>query len=474
MEAFPKHFLWGGATAANQVEGAYQEGHRGLSNIDVIPSGEQRFLVASGKLHYNQIKEGKYPSHYAVDAYHHYKEDLALFAQMGFKVYRFSIGWSRIYPHGDEEKPNEEGLLFYENIINECLKYNIEPLVTINHFDVPLHLVETYGSWRNRQCIDFYLNLCETLFNRFKGKVKYWITFNEINMILHMPFMAAGLMFDASENRDEVCYLATHHELIASAKAVILAHKIDPSMKLGCMLAAGNAYPYSCNPEDVMESIKMDRENYFFADVQCRGFYPTYALKQLERNQISIPFEENDENILKEGIVDFVSFSYYNSLVATSNTELKSTAKGNIFASVENPYLKSSEWGWQIDPLGLRITCNILYDRYQKPLFIVENGLGAIDQFNDGDIQDDYRIDYLRSHLKALNDAINIDGVDVLGYTTWGCIDLISASTGEMKKRYGFIYVDADESGNGTLNRYKKKSFSWYQEVIKSNGQNLD
>ncbi len=474
MEAFPKHFLWGGATAANQVEGAYQEGHRGLSNIDVIPSGEQRFLVASGKLHYNQIKEGKYPSHYAVDAYHHYKEDIALFAQMGFKVYRFSIGWSRIYPHGDEEKPNEEGLLFYENIINECLKYNIEPLVTINHFDVPLHLVETYGSWRNRQCIDFYLNLCETLFNRFKGKVKYWITFNEINMILHMPFMAAGLMFDASENRDEVCYLATHHELIASAKAVILAHKIDPSMKLGCMLAAGNAYPYSCNPEDVMESIKMDRENYFFADVQCRGFYPTYALKQLERNQISIPFEENDENILKEGIVDFVSFSYYNSLVATSNTELKSTAKGNIFASVENPYLKSSEWGWQIDPLGLRITCNILYDRYQKPLFIVENGLGAIDQFNDGDIQDDYRIDYLRSHLKALNDAINIDGVDVLGYTTWGCIDLISASTGEMKKRYGFIYVDADESGNGTLNRYKKKSFSWYQEVIKSNGQNLD
>ncbi|MEG2329086.1 6-phospho-beta-glucosidase [Anaerorhabdus sp.] len=474
MEAFPKHFLWGGATAANQVEGAYQEGHRGLSNIDVIPSGEQRFLVASGKLHYNQIKEGKYPSHYAVDAYHHYKEDIALFAQMGFKVYRFSIGWSRIYPHGDEEKPNEEGLLFYENIINECLKYNIEPLVTINHFDVPLHLVETYGSWRNRQCIDFYLNLCETLFNRFKGKVKYWITFNEINMILHMPFMAAGLMFDASENRDEICYLATHHELVASAKAVILAHKIDPSMKLGCMLAAGNAYPYSCNPEDVMESIKMDRENYFFADVQCRGFYPTYALKQLERNQITIPFEENDENVLKEGVVDFVSFSYYNSLVATSNTELKSTAKGNIFASVENPYLKSSEWGWQIDPLGLRITCNILYDRYQKPLFIVENGLGAIDQFNDGDIQDDYRIDYLRSHLKALKDAINIDGVDVLGYTTWGCIDLISASTGEMKKRYGFIYVDADESGNGTLNRYKKKSFSWYQEVIKSNGQNLD
>ncbi|MEG2488832.1 family 1 glycosylhydrolase, partial [Anaerorhabdus sp.] len=247
-----------------------------------------------------------------------------------------------------------------------------------------------------------------------------------------------------------------------------------PSMKLGCMLAAGNAYPYSCNPEDVMESIKMDRENYFFADVQCRGFYPTYALKQLERNQITIPFEENDENVLKEGVVDFVSFSYYNSLVATSNTELKSTAKGNIFASVENPYLKSSEWGWQIDPLGLRITCNILYDRYQKPLFIVENGLGAIDQFNDGDIQDDYRIDYLRSHLKALKDAINIDGVDVLGYTTWGCIDLISASTGEMKKRYGFIYVDADESGNGTLNRYKKKSFSWYQEVIKSNGQNLD
>ncbi|RGC51761.1 6-phospho-beta-glucosidase [Absiella sp. AM29-15] len=474
MSTFPKGFLWGGATAANQCEGGYLEGNRGLSNVDFIPSKENRFAVASGQLDPKCLKDNEYyPSRTAIDMYHHYKEDIALFAEMGFQVYRFSICWSRIFPLGDEDTPNEDGLAFYEDIIDTCLSYHIEPLITINHFDIPIHLIKTYGAWRNRKLIGFYLRLCETLFTRFKGKVKYWITFNEINMILHMPYMAAGLTIQPDENKTEMCYLAAHHELLASAKAVKLAHQIDSDYKVGCMLAAGNMYPYSCNPNDVMESIQKDRENYYFADIQVRGYYPSYALKFLEQNHISLSITEEDKVILSQGCVDFVSFSYYNSGVASADPNLQANAKGNVFPTIENPYLSASEWGWQIDPLGLRITLNALYDRYQKPLIIVENGLGAKDELINGNIDDDYRINYLRDHIQAMKDAILIDGVDLIGYTTWGCIDLISASSGEMKKRYGFIYVDADEDGQGTFKRYKKKSFTWYQQVIASNGEIL-
>lgn len=474
MNTFPTNFLWGGATAANQCEGAYQEDGRGLSNVDLIPSGENRYPVACGDVDPKTLNGERYPSRKAIDAYHHYQEDIALFAEMGFRVYRFSICWSRIFPNGDEAEPNEAGLRFYESVIDECRKYEIEPLVTISHFDVPVHLIETYGSWRNRKMVDFYLNLCRTLFTRFRGKVKYWITFNEINMILHMPYMAAGLTFLPGENKQDVCYTAAHHELIASALAVKLAHETDPNNMVGCMLAAGNAYPHTCNPADVMESIRMDRENYFFVDVQSRGYYPSYALKQMEREDIQIPFTDGDAEILRQGTVDYISFSYYNSMVASADPEVQGTAKGNIFASIENPYLESSEWGWQIDTLGLRITLNSLYDRYQKPLFIVENGLGARDTLDNGAVHDTYRIAYLREHIKAMKDAIRIDGVDLLGYTTWGCIDLISASTGEMRKRYGFIYVDADENCEGSLQRIRKQSFYWYQNVIRTNGAQLD
>lgn len=474
MKKFPETFLWGGATAANQYEGAYQEGNRGLSNVDFIPYGELRFAVASGALDPKCLPAtARFPSREAIDGYHHYKEDIALFAEMGFRVYRFSISWSRIFPKGDELTPNEEGLRFYESVIEECRKYNIEPLITINHFDVPLHLIETYGSWRERRMVDFYLRLCETLFTRFKGMVRYWITFNEINMILHMPYMAAGLSFAKDENKEAVCYRAAHHELIASALAVALAHRIDPNNQIGCMLAAGNMYPYSCKPEDVMESLLKDRENYYFPDIQVHGYYPPYALKELARKQIQLPLLEGDAEILKQGCVDFVSFSYYNSGVASADPKLQATAKGNVFPSIENPYLQASEWGWQIDPLGLRITLNALYDRYQKPLFIVENGLGSNDVLSHDSVEDTYRIDYLREHIRAMRDAVCEDGVDLMGYTTWGCIDLISASTGEMRKRYGYIYVDKDEDHNGTLKRYKKKSFSWYAHVIQSNGENL-
>lgn len=472
--SFPQGFLWGGATAANQCEGAYQEEGRGLANVDVVPYGKDRFPVCMGiKEMLAPDKEHFYPAMNAIDMYHHYKEDIQLFAQMGFKVYRLSIAWTRIFPKGDEKEPNEAGLRFYEDLFKECHKYGIEPLVTITHFDCPIHLIKEYGGWKNRKLIDFYKNLVTVLFTRYKGLVKYWLTFNEINMILHLPFMGAGLVFNEDENQLHAKYIAAHHELVASAEATKIAHEIDPENKVGCMLAGGLVYPYSCSPEDVWKSISKNRENYFFIDVQARGHYPAYAKKMFERENIHLDITKEDERVLEENTVDFVSFSYYSSRCTSADETIEKT-KGNAFASVRNPHLKASEWGWQIDPLGLRSTLNTLYDRYQKPLFIVENGLGAKDVPDEnGYVEDDYRIDYLREHIKAMKDSIDIDGVEIMGFTAWGCIDLVSASTGEMTKRYGFIYVDRDDQGKGTLKRIPKKSFNWYKKVIETNGEEL-
>ena len=472
---FPENFLWGGALAANQCEGGYKEGGRGLTTVDLCPAGENRRKVMEGKIDVLRPLENEYyPSHEAIDFYHRYKEDIALFAEMGFKCLRISIAWSRIFPNGDEKTPNEEGLKFYDSMFDEMLKYGMQPVVTICHFDTPIGIIEKYGGWKNRKFIDFYLNYCEAIFNRYKDKVKYWMTFNEINMILHLPFMGAGVRFKEGDNEIQVKYQSAHHELIASALATKMAHEIIPGSMVGCMLAAGEFYPYSCNPQDVLLAKEKDRENLFFIDVQSRGEYPGYAKRFLREKGIEIKFEEKDEEILKNNTVDFIGFSYYSSRCASSDPEvLKGQTAGNVFKTVRNPNLKVSEWGWQIDPLGLRITCNSLYDRYQKPLFIVENGLGAVDKVEeDGSINDDYRIEYLREHIKAMKEAIK-DGVDLIGYTPWGCIDIVSASTGEMKKRYGFIYVDKDNEGNGTLNRSKKKSFYWYKNVISSNGEEL-
>ncbi|MEG0496843.1 MAG: 6-phospho-beta-glucosidase [Carnobacterium sp.] len=473
--ALRKDFLWGGATAANQCEGGYDKGGRGLANVDVVPIGEDRFSIITGKKKMFDFENNYfYPAKEAIDMYEHYKEDIALFGEMGFKTYRLSIAWTRIFPLGDEAEPNEEGLQFYENLFKECHKYGIEPLVTITHFDCPMHLIEKYGAWRSREMIGFYENLCTVIFRRYKGLVKYWLTFNEINMILHAPFMGAGLYFEEGENEEQVKYQASHHELVASAIATRIAHEVDPENQVGCMLAAGHYYPYSCKPEDIFAAQEADRENYFFIDVQSRGEYPAYALKRLEREGITIQMEEGDLELLKENTVDFISFSYYSSRIVSTDPKVTEKTEGNIFASVKNPYLEESEWGWQIDPLGLRITMNSLYDRYQKPLFIVENGLGAIDVPDaNGYVADDYRIKYLATHLAAMKDAVELDGVDLMGYTNWGCIDLVSASTGEMKKRYGFIYVDRDNEGNGTLTRSKKKSFDWYKNVIATNGEDL-
>ena len=472
---FPKEFLWGGATAANQCEGAYDEDGRGLASVDVIPYGEDRFKVARGEMKMLECDDSHlYPAHYGIDFYHRYKEDIKLFADMGLKCFRFSIAWTRVIPDGDGEVC-DKGLDFYEAVVDECLKYGIEPLITINHFDAPINLINKFGGWKDARMIDAFLKLCEALFKRLGNKVKYWLTFNEINMLLHLPFMGAGILFEEGEEKDQVLYTAAHHELLASAKAVIVAHKMMPDAMVGCMLAAGQFYPFSCNPDDVYKGMEADRDNYFFTDVQARGEYPVWALKRMEKANVKLTISEEDKKILKEGTVDFISFSYYSSRCVSADPEVcKNYAKGNaVFASVKNPYLKASEWGWQIDPLGLRITCNTLYDRYNKPLFIVENGLGAKDIIEDGKIHDTYRIDYMREHIKAMNAVINEDGIPLLGCTFWGIIDLVSASTGEMSKRYGMIYVDKDDKGEGTYNRLKKDSFFWYQKVIKTLGEDL-
>ena len=475
MSSFPNGFLWGGAVAANQCEGGYLEGNKGLATIDVVPVGKDRFPVMLGKMKMFECdNEHYYPSHEAIDFYYNYKEDIALLAEMGFKTFRLSIAWTRIFPNGDDASPNEEGLKFYDNVFDECKRYGIEPLVTIAHFDVPMNLVKTIGGWKNRKMVDYYIKYCKVIFNRYREKVRYWLTFNEINMLIHLPFVGAGLVFEEGEDEQAIKYQAAHHQLVASAKATKIAHEINPDFKIGCMLAAGNTYANTCAPQDVWKSMEKDRENYLFIDVQSRGEYPNYAKKMFERMNIEIRVEYGDEEILKENTVDFISFSYYSSRLTSADPEINAETAGNVFATLKNPYLNASEWGWQIDPLGLRITLNSLYDRYQKPLFIVENGLGAVDRAEEnGNIADDYRIEYLRDHIKAMKDAVNEDGVELIGYTTWGCIDLVAASTGQMKKRYGFIYVDKDDDGNGTLERRRKKSFYWYKEVISSNGEKL-
>ncbi|EPE7781293.1 6-phospho-beta-glucosidase [Yersinia enterocolitica] len=473
VSTFPDGFLWGGALAANQAEGACFEGGKGLTTVDMIPHGEHRLAVKLGQEKRFTLRDDEfYPSHQAIDFYHRYKEDIALMAEMGFTVFRTSIAWSRIYPNGDELTPNAEGIAFYRDLFNECKKHNIEPLVTLCHFDVPMHLVTEYGSWRNRKMVEFFTRYARTCFEAFDGLVKYWLTFNEINILLHSPFSGAGLVFEPNENQEQVKYQAAHHELLASALATKIAHEVNPDNQVGCMLAGGNFYPRTCKPEDVWTALEKDRENLFFIDVQARGAYPAYTKRLFREKGISIATQVGDDDILKH-TVDFVSFSYYASRCASADMNDHNSSAANIVKSLKNPHIQASEWGWGIDPLGLRITMNIMYDRYQKPLFLVENGLGAKDEINpQGEIEDDYRISYLREHIKAMAEAID-DGIPVIGYTSWGCIDLVSASTGEMSKRYGFVYVDRDDLGKGSLARKKKKSFYWYKKVIASNGADL-
>ncbi|ELY2767932.1 glycoside hydrolase family 1 protein [Cronobacter malonaticus] len=462
MKSFPDGFLWGGAVAANQVEGAYLTDGKGLSTSDVQPEGilgpvVERVPGDSG------IKD------VAIDFYHRYPDDIALFAEMGFSCLRVSIGWTRIFPNGDEQEPNEAGLAFYDKLFDELAAHNITPLVTLSHYEMPWGLVTQYGGWGNRETIGFFERYARTVFTRYRNKVKLWLTFNEINMSLHAPMTGVGL---PEESTQAQIYQAIHHQLVASALAVKACHEIIPDAKIGNMLLGGLMYPLTCKPDDVFAALQENRTWQFFGDIQCRGAYPGYMLRYFRDNGISLTITEEDRAALRS-TVDFISFSYYMTGCVTTDEALNQQARGNILNMVPNPHLQSSEWGWQIDPVGLRTLLNVLWDRYQKPLFIVENGLGAKDRVEeDGTINDDYRINYLNDHLVQVREAIE-DGVEVMGYTSWGPIDLVSASKAELSKRYGFIYVDRHDDGSGTLARSRKKSFYWYKDVIASNGGSL-
>ncbi|MGV2928324.1 6-phospho-beta-glucosidase [Macrococcus capreoli] len=478
MTKLSEDFLWGGALAAHQFEGGWNKGGKGPSVVDVLTAGAHGVpRRITDKVEENAF----YPNHEAIDFYSHYKEDIALFAEMGLKVLRTSIAWTRIFPKGDETEPNEAGLQFYDDVFDELLKHNIKPVITLSHFEMPLHLARTYGGFRSRKVVDCFVRFAEVVFERYKDKVEYWMTFNEINnqMDVGNPLFLwtnAGIQVQPDEDARSIMYISAHHQLLASALAVQVGHQINPDFKIGAMVSHVPVYPYSCDPKDIMAAEIANRERFFFPDVQVRGKYPTYALKELERLGVTLPIEPGDEAILKKGTVDYLAFSYYMSTAVKHDAVADPTSilNGGLKGGIDNPYLKSSDWGWTIDPIGLRYVLNTLYNRYQIPLFIVENGFGAIDEVEaDGSINDDTRIDYFRSHIEAVKAAVLEDGVELLGYTPWGIIDVVSFTTGEMKKRYGMIYVDRDNEGNGTMKRSKKKSFEWYKNVIATNGEVL-
>lgn len=478
MGVLKSDFLWGGAVAANQCEGAWNTDGKGISDADICTGGSS----TKSKRITGTIEEGTfYPSHEAIDFYHHYKEDIALFAEMGFKCFRFSIAWTRIFPTGLEEEPNEAGLKFYDGVIDECLKHHIEPLITISHYEMPYALTEKYNGWASRECIDLFVKYAKVLFTRYKGKVKYWLTFNEINCgtmptgnLLSLGILNEGTTdFMNQVDIPQLRFQGLHHQFVASALAVRAGHEIDPDCKIGCMICHITTYPFTCNPDDILKAQQRNQIlNQFCGDVQVRGEYPSFMNRYFEEHDIHVKMEDGDLEIIKNGCVDFYTFSYYMSTCESSDPNQEQTG-GNISGGVKNPYLEASDWGWQIDPKGLRYTLNELYGRYRIPLMVVENGLGAYDKKEaDGSIHDAYRVEYLKKHIEQMKEAVK-DGVDLMGYTPWGCIDLVSASTGEMAKRYGFIYVEKYDDGTGDLSRKKKDSFDWYKQVITTNGEEL-
>lgn len=486
MSKFPEGFMWGGATAANQLEGAWNVDGKGLSVADVAkfkPDIDKKDYVSQWHTYPEDVIAAKktddvtfYPKRHGIDFYHHFEEDIALFAEMGFKCYRLSIAWSRIFPNGDEEEPNELGLQYYDKVFAALKKYNIEPIVTLSHYEMPLHLVEAYGGWEDRRVVAFFVRYSKVCIDRFSNTVRYWLSFNEIDSAFRHAFTTVGIIeenYASKIKAEEAIYQALHHQFLASALVTKYLKEEYPSSKLGCMVTKTMTYPETCKPEDVYLAQKDNRMNSFYTDVQVKGTYPTFIFKYWKDNDFNIRMNSDDLDVLEKNTVDFISFSYYMSIVQSSEADQREKVGGNLTTGVKNPYLPMTDWGWQVDPKGLQISLIDLYDRYGKPLWIVENGLGYNDKVeSDGSIQDDYRIEYFRNHFQAISDAIE-DGVDVRGYTSWGCIDLVSASTSQMSKRYGFIYVDLDDFNKGTLNRTKKKSFNWYRDVISSNGAKL-
>jgi 6-phospho-beta-glucosidase len=482
-KGFPKEFLWGGALSACQAEGAYNIDNKSLTVPEIMKYNAKmdRKSVKHQHITMEMIEEGKndediikYPKRRGIDFYHTYKEDIALFAEMGFKVFRYSISWARVFPNGDDLEPNELALKFYDNVIDECLKYNMEPLITISHFDMPIVLIDKFGGWYNEKLIDLYLKYCEVIFNRYQRKVKYWVTFNEINMSVRKSVKTLGIVDQGEENYEEMVYQGLHHQFVAAAKATKLAHSIDANNKIGSMVAYFTTYAHTCKPNDALKTQQDNQmKNLFFLDVLNKGEYPYYAKTYFEKNNIKLNVKEEDLDIIKKYTADFIGMSYYNSMVASSDPNNLELTPGNVASVYKNPHLDHNEWGWQIDPVGLRYTLNLLYDRYKLPIFILENSSGFIDTLNeDKTINDPYRIDFLQKHIEQIKLAIE-DGTEVIGYTMWGPIDMISSGTSEMSKRYGFIYVDQDDYGNGSKKRYKKDSFYWYKNVIDTNGEEL-
>ncbi|PBI77947.1 6-phospho-beta-glucosidase [Rahnella victoriana] len=473
---FPQGFMWGGATAANQVEGAYDQDGKGLSIVDAIPGGKARLsIVSSPEFDFTLDSEKyTYPNHKGIDHYHRFQEDIALFAEMGFRCYRFSIAWTRIYPNGIEQQPNEAGLKHYDAVIDACIAHGIEPVITISHYEMPLHLATAFGGWKNRELIGHFERFARTVLTRFGHKVKYWMTFNEINSAAHFPIMSQGLTVKTGALEAQAKYQAWHNQFVASSLAVKIAHETRAEIQIGCMILFATNYAYDCNPVNQLETLKETQAfNFYCADVQAGGKYPYYAKRLWQSQGVELDIQPGDLDLIKQHTVDYIGFSYYMSSTINKTNPDAVSAQGNLLGGARNPFLEASDWGWEIDPVGLRIALNQLYDRYQKPLFIVENGLGAVDKPDENHfIADDYRINYLRQHIEAMAEAIE-DGVELMGYTPWGCIDLVSMSTGEMSKRYGLIYVDLDDNISGTGNRYKKKSFHWYQKVISTNGADI-
>lgn len=472
---FPKKFLWGGAIAAHQAEGAYNINGKGLSIADVMTAGRNNI---EREITQTIEKDKYYPNHEAIDFYHNYKSDIKLFKEMGLKCFRTSISWSRIFPNGTEDSPNEEGLKFYDNLFDELLKNDIEPIITLSHFEMPLNIYKEFGGFQNKKVIPLFVKFATCVFGRYKYKVKYWMTFNEINnqaddqAPIHV-WTNSAMIIDSQDKdeREEKVFQAGVNELIASALAVIEGKKINSNFEIGCMMAYVPFYPYSCNPNDMMASLKANEKRFFYSDVHVHGIIPSYAIKYWEKKKYSIQISEEEKEILKEGTVDYIGFSYYMSAVVKTNLNKENEISSQL---VKNPYIERSEWGWAIDPVGLRYVLNTVYQRYNLPLFIVENGFGAYDKLTDeGKVNDEYRINYLRSHIESMKQAVCEDGVDLIGYTPWGIIDIVSFGTGEMEKRYGMIFVDKDNEGKGSLARIKKDSFDWYKKVIETNGEKV-
>lgn len=483
---FPNDFLWGGAISANQSEGAWNKGNKGISIQDTLRYKDEIGVSDFVKLFETTHKDiqdalestddNKYPKRHGIDFYHRYKDDIAMFAEMGFKALRISIAWTRIFPSPEDDYPNQEGIKFYKNLFETLREYNIEPIVTLSHYDPSIELVRKYRGWYSRDVVDLFVKYAKVCFENFGDYVKYWLTFNEVDSMIRHPLTTGGLLEEDFPNIpfDEAIYQAMHHQLLASAITTKMCHEIIPESSVGCMLTKLCFYPYSPKPEDNLATQQRMRMIYKYSDIQVFGEYPKYLNQEIKNKGCKVNKKPEDEMILKEGTVDFVSFSYYMSSLMAMDTEGLDMAPGNTVNGVKNPYLTSSEWGWQTDPIGLRISLVDLYDRYRKPLLIVENGLGAKDIVEDGKIHDTYRMEYLKEHVQAMYKSIYEDGVDLIGYTWWGCIDIVSESTRQMSKRYGMIYVDVDDYGKGTYERLRKDSFYYYKQIIESNGNNLE